>query len=155
MFNTRNKSGISAHPCIILYLWIVLNISCRNWPRKIFRKNLLALLTRKFFWNRKFYSGTIHWYDSVIFCRKACENSSTPPFWKVQCIVPRFRRVCGISPTFQSRSRREENFLHFHECLIIEQVGAPKRQNCWRQSRRGKKYWRSSGTNSSTIWSGY
>jgi hypothetical protein len=25
MFNTRNKSGISAHPCIILYEWTVTN----------------------------------------------------------------------------------------------------------------------------------
>ena len=26
MFNTRNKSGISAHPCIILYLFYQINV---------------------------------------------------------------------------------------------------------------------------------
>jgi hypothetical protein len=43
MFNTRNKSGISAHPCIILYIFKELvNIILQ---RSV--KNMLSLLTQR------------------------------------------------------------------------------------------------------------
>jgi hypothetical protein len=47
MFNTRNKSGISAHPCIILYLFFQATVMCDIC--------VLYLLKKKYFYRNMKY----------------------------------------------------------------------------------------------------
>jgi hypothetical protein len=62
MFNTRNKSGISAHPCIILYLLHLARTAAKNviiHPRATFRRP----------WDRAVFS--IHSFDCMDYKRGA------------------------------------------------------------------------------------